>query len=130
METTTETVWREIDGKLLGAALHAAFGTTGDVETTDINPEFVEVLVEYLDEADLFCDHSVGICSCSDLAVLEELRLWLGKLRSCPACGGEGIGDMVEEHIVDEAMGIDYTDYRTFPCETCKGKGTVPLEES
>jgi hypothetical protein len=124
LETTTP--WREIDGKLLAAGLHEAFGTTGDAETTDINPEFVELLAEYLDEADLVCDHSVGICCCPARYTLEALRLWLAERAFCSACGGEGIGDMREEHVVDEALGIDFTDHIVLPCETCDGKGTVP----
>jgi hypothetical protein len=126
MTTTTDPApWREIDGALLGAALHEAFGVTGDVETTDINPEFVETLAEYLEEADLVCDHSVGICCCPARATLEALRLWLAGRLLCSECGGEGIGDMVEEHILDEASGIDYTDYKVLPCAHCD-RGTVP----
>lgn len=129
METTTETVWRPIETKLLAAAIRASFGIAegvDDVPETDINEPLIEALVEYLDEADLFCDHSVGICSCSDLAMLNELRLWLARAKSCPKCGGEGIGDMFEVVVESEEFG-EFTDYVTLPCETCTGKGTVPL---
>jgi RecJ-like exonuclease len=127
METTIETEWRPIDGKLLGEALCSAFGTTGKVDDVDINVTLIEALVELLEAGDMVCDHSVGICCCADLYILNELRLWLAKIKTCPDCGGEGIGDFITERKVDDEGNV-WEDNIPVPCGTCHGKCTIPLE--
>lgn len=125
METTT--IWREIDGDLLAAALREAFGVNCDdgynlpgCDTQDVSENLVRAVVEHLDEADLGCDHSVGICCCSALATLHELRLWLDHKRTCPECGGEGAKFVGFKTVVYEGETIEIDDYETCPT-------TVPL---
>lgn len=125
--TEVDTPWRPIEGKLLGAALHEAFGTSGDVETTDIDPGFVELLLAYIEESEPLCDHSVGICACVTRGVMEELTLWVAGLRLCTNCGGEGIEDYEEIHVTSEEFG-DFTDHVGITCKICGGSGTRPLE--
>lgn len=124
---TTETAWREIDGKLLAAALAAAFSDGTRVDDQDVPVALVELLLEHIEEGEPFCDHSVGICACSTRAVMEELTLWVAGKRLCTNCGGDGIEDYEEVHVTSEEFG-DFTDYRGITCKVCGGSGTRPLE--
>lgn len=98
---------------------------------TDVNRSLIEAMVEYLDGADLFCDHGVGICSCSSLALLAELRLLLEGKVTCRACGGEGFTWNQETHDREVALigGAYDGEYGYVPCEICKSAGWVRLEE-
>lgn len=123
----TDTVWREIDGQLLAAALQDAFGVTSiAVPTQDVSVEFVGALLGHLEESDPICDHSVGICACATQRVMLDLALWVIGRRECTACGGDGIGDFVERHVTDE-FGNDWEEHEPVPCIPCEGKGTVTL---
>lgn len=134
METTTETVWREIDGKLLTALLTEAFGVSGGAETQDVADDLIRMLVEHIEEGDLVCDHSVGICVCSVRSVLEEANLWLSKLRWCDECGGDGVNH--SRCLLCVTGSHERTDEDWFTCDgfiaetcaKCNGKGRVPID--
>jgi RecJ-like exonuclease len=46
-------------------------------------------VVEYLSQ-DLGCDHSVNICMCSTIGIVQELNMAMEGKLACPRCGGEG----------------------------------------
>jgi hypothetical protein len=85
------TIWREIDGELLAAAIYMCFGIRSGVrsEAQDVSEDLVRAFVEHLEEGDLVCDHSVNVCACGAREVHESLSLWLARKRICIACGGD-----------------------------------------
>jgi len=95
----------------------------------------VEAAVAYLSD-DLGCDHSVNICMCGTVAVVQELVLNLDGKQTCGACSGEGatwdrtrweearakqIALWRGQELWDIGDGPGY-----LPCQTCNEKGTVP----
>jgi hypothetical protein len=103
---------------------------------SDVPRSLLEAIVEYLSE-DLGCDHSVGICACGVISVVEDLKLALDGLATCPRCGGDGDeADLIERvgdyawaqecsiKAAQEALGIVKDDLR---CMVCDGAGNVPL---
>lgn len=131
-----ETPYRAINGKLLAAALNEGFGLHAsppgdkldDCGDQDVPVALMELVAEHIEEGLDGCDHSVGVCECSARATLQELQLWLAGRRWCPECGGEGIGDMRVDTVVDPDTGDVYDDHITYPCQFCDGKGTLPIE--
>ena len=85
--------WRTIEKELLDEVLKLvenATMLTGEEKTLDLSEDTLKALVADLRECVDGCDHSVGICMCSEVGVLEELeRRSRGKM-TCPKCHGDG----------------------------------------
>ena len=107
-------------------------------EDSDVPRSLIEAIVEYLSE-DLGCDHSVGICMCGPISVVDDLKLALDGLATCPRCGGDGDEAATIENVSDyawaqecsikaaqEALGVTKADLR---CRVCDGAGKVPLDD-
>ena len=105
---------------------------------SDVPRSLLEAIVEYLSD-ELECDHSVGICACGVISVVDDLKLALDGLATCPRCGGDGDEAATIENVSDyawaqecsvkaaqEALGVTKSDLR---CKVCDGAGNVPLGE-
>lgn len=80
-----------------------------------LSRKFVDVLIEELEAADLSCDHSVGICCCAAIGVLNELKLMVKGKMTCPNCGGDGMICTINI-LEDNSSGYRY-------CDKCNGTG-------
>jgi hypothetical protein len=69
-------------------------------QATDVPRALVQGVVKYLSE-DLGCDHSVGICMCSTIGVVQELKLALEGKLTCHGCGGDGFDWNKARHQVE-----------------------------
>jgi hypothetical protein len=81
--------------------------------TVKVSRDLLKAAVEYLSE-DLGCDHSVGICMCDLVGVVQELNLALDGKATCTACAGDGFLFL-------------HNDFdNQYNCPACNGKGVVP----
>ena len=85
----------------------------------DIGVPFIEALRAELLATEPLCDHSVGICACGTLAVIEELQTLLDKVKLCPECLGDGVSLTFSDSTIEGTT--------TEVCTRCGGKGRVPL---
>jgi hypothetical protein len=107
--------------------------------TTDVNRSLVVALIEYFGEADLGCDHAVGMCTEGGSSIHTELQLLLEGKQICPECGGGGMAWSEEardaavreaEKNVSMAPEEIYDLQRTaalITCPTCAGAGEAPF---
>lgn len=107
---------------------------TNSFETYDFSRKFIEALVEELEAGDLFCDHSVGICTCSEQQTVAELKLALDGKKPCHDCGGEGFVYNKSRIALEASRSLErgsYFDPEQFTetCRRCSGSGTVPLTD-
>ena len=152
-----QTEWIEIPETLLHQALRESDPLTRLLEIrpikymtelrdhkdlTDVPRTLIEAIIEYLSE-DLGCDHSVGICMCSTIAVVNELNLLLDGKMTCPTCHGEGFTfdydaleaacvTYAEKHggTVKEARDYIGDDPGYIKCPHCEGRSVVPIEKA
>ena len=91
----TAQTWIEIPETLLSEACRQLDPNPLDKRfwnrTTSINRGLVEALIAYFEEGYDGCDHSVNICQCAIVDVMNELRLALDGEQTCRACGGDGM---------------------------------------
>jgi hypothetical protein len=129
----------ELPTALLRAAVEALI-PHGD-ETVDVSRSFLAELIEEVEATEPVCDHSVGICACSEAATLAELKLRLEGMMSCPECHGEGatwsetaLSDALRyyshRHNVsrEDAHAALGDDPGYVKCSRCEGAGRVPEE--
>lgn len=121
------TPWLKVDAALLKAAL-ADLDNFTDGFTIDVPPTLLQGIVELLSE-DLGCDHSVGICMCDTVGIVQELNLALEGKRTCPTCAGDGmVWDQAKaDAFIEQNPGISdcfagYTD-----CPNCGRSGSVTI---
>lgn len=93
---------------------------SNSIKTFDYSRKFIEALVEEIKEGEPFCDHSVGICACGALAILNELQLRLKGMKTCPTCYGDGFEYV--EAITRNNYGHDSD---MIECRECEGTGAV-----
>jgi hypothetical protein len=128
----------ELSAALARAAVEALI-PHGD-ETVEVSRAFLEALIEEVEETEPICDHSVGICACSEAATLAELKLRLEGLMPCPECHGEGFiwdeeavtwacVEYVSRHggTLKEARDALGDDPGYVKCPRCESRGSVPV---
>lgn len=84
--------------------------------TTDLPAELVDALIAYFEDG-MGCDHSVGICTCTEAGLVAALKLSKEGKRYCPTCFGDGVVWQFD----------DAGDLNPPTCETCDGVGIVVL---
>ena len=99
---------------------------------TDVPRKLVEALIEYMSE-DLACDHSVNICMCEWIGLVDDLKLSLGGKTTCYSCGGDGTGwDQAKYEAEKEAAsagGMYADDFAgMITCPGCGGSGAVSIK--
>lgn len=113
-----------VEDDLLGEALAATFEGVSyerpaNVGTFERPTRIIKALIVELSEA-LQDDHSVGICTCYEAGLVEQLELRLVGKRTCPVCHGDSF-TWREEHNEDcenlRAAGIDCNDAHYVWCE-------------
>ena len=67
------------------------------IEATDSYRLHV-VTIDAQAEPDTVDDHAVGLCGCSTLGVLRELKLWLAGRETCHTCSGDGFVPVDDGH--------------------------------
>jgi hypothetical protein len=121
----------DVDPELLGEALRELAGPVGEGYVNRVPRSFVETVVALLSE-DLGCDHSVGICMCGIVGIVQDLNLVLQGRKRCDDCD-DGIGyDPVKAEADRKLYDPDYGYYAAdtaglIKCLTCDGRGTVPV---
>lgn len=111
-------VYEEALGALRDAVSHEAYKGYVEVPQT-----LFQAVLDNLKEMYEGCDHSVGICMCSELLMVRELVLADNGRESCRSCAGEGFvawkvsGTLMEGNLVWE----DRT------CPKCQGVGTQQI---
>lgn len=107
------------DGVPQSAELLAhALAADEPLRTVTISQRSAQRLVDLLERTEPVCDHSVGICACDTLTVMNDLSLAMDGVRVCPGCGGMGWGDFIDD---EHELGSYAPD-----CYNCLGSGTVP----
>lgn len=91
-------------------------------EEMEFSVEFLEALTKEIRSLEPTCDHSVNICECEVIGVLDELDLAIQGKKFCRECGGCGHGD---PYIETDSQGYDYETVSA--CTVCGGKGSVAL---
>jgi hypothetical protein len=100
----------------------------------DIRKTLLEAVIQELEDAEPSCDHAVGICMCSVIGILDELKLAVQGKRTCPECHGDTFVYDEKETLYKATVGLnrdhdsyyDGEEYKT--CPTCKGSGNVSIK--
>lgn len=85
--------WRKIEKELLTDVLkcvETATSITGLEAEFELSETTLKALLEDLKECVDGCDHSVGICMCAEVAIVEELEKRTRGMQTCPLCNGDG----------------------------------------
>jgi hypothetical protein len=120
--------WIKVDLALLQAAL-ADFAEREESlndEVAQVPTALIQGIVEYLSD-DLGCDHSVNICMCDTVGIVEELNLTLQGRRTCGTCHGDTYTWDQAKADAAAAVQSDYADdfAGMVTCPTCEGRGSV-----
>lgn len=109
----SDNEWVPVNVRVLREAFEelVPLDETSATRTVDVSKKFLRELISELEEMDLVCDHSVGICACGARDVHELLSLALDGKQRCPRCGGDGV------------VAVDYDNSER--CDRCKGTGAV-----
>lgn len=132
--------WVSIPEPLLVEAAKAITPVNPGSGDTDVPRSLLKAIVKYLRE-DLGCDHSVGICMCSTIGLVEELQLALNGRKTCPnrcehgaVFSIERFEEAVQEYVKryafasEEEARRDLCDFDGMVnCPVCGGFGTVPI---
>jgi hypothetical protein len=99
---------------------------------TDVPRKLVEALIEYMSE-DLACDHSVNICMCEWIGLVDDLKLSLGGKTTCYSCGGDGASwdhaKYEAEMAAARLRGMYADDFAgMIKCPGCGGSGAVSIK--
>jgi len=90
-----------------------------DEQLIELSVTTLDSLIADMGEVVEGCDHSVGICMCREIAVLEGIRLARDGKKVCPSCQGEGL-------VYDPRSDDD--DREAF-CPMCGSNGTIERGE-
>jgi hypothetical protein len=110
-----------IERDLLNAANEIFTAYVDPEDSIDVSPAYLSALIAELSEGVDGCDHSVGICMCAEVAIIDELHLRLDGKMTCRVCGGDGV-TYREEHTARcatlTAEGYECHDEHLFRCPT------------
>ena len=122
--------WIEVTDVVMAEALRLAANGLERNQTSDFPVALLDGLIEFFREAG-GCDHSVGICLCSEEQAAYELELAKVGKRVCPGCGGDGTE--WDQAKADEAAAkqSDYADdfAGMVKCTGCDGQGVMVVAD-
>ena len=105
----------------------------GDEDSLEVDLTFARSLKRELENTEPVCDHSVGICCCETVGMMEDLVLAIDGLERCGECSGEG-WVYIEEHREPCARwaseGMDCFDSHMVDCPKCHRKGVVAADQA